>query len=74
MLILEILGLVALAVMHFAPTFIAVWRKHPRRIAIFVINLLFGWTIIGWIAALIWALAPPPEPATGFAGLQDPQR
>jgi hypothetical protein len=25
--------------------------------AIFVLNLLLGWTVIGWIAALIWASA-----------------
>lgn len=61
MIVLEIIGLLALAVLHFAPTFIAVSRRHPRRIAIFVINLLFGWTIIGWIVALAWALAPPRE-------------
>ena len=73
MLILEIIALMALAVLHFAPTFVAVWRKHPNRIAIFVINLLFGWTIIGWIVALIWSLSPPREPATEISGLQ-PQR
>jgi CHASE2 domain-containing sensor protein len=64
MLILEIIGFALLAVLHFAPTFIAVNRRHPRRIAIFVINLLFGWTIIGWIVALVWSLSPPREPAT----------
>ncbi len=29
--------------------------KHGR--AIIVLNLMFGWTVIGWIVALIWALA-----------------
>jgi hypothetical protein len=69
-LILEVAALTALAVLHFAPTFIAVSRKHPRRIAIFVINLLFGWTILGWIVALVWALSPPREPVTEPSGLQ----
>jgi len=34
---------------------------------IFIINLLFGWTILGWIAALIWAVEKqkPPEPIMG---------
>jgi hypothetical protein len=70
MLILEIIALAALAALHFAPTFIAVWRKHPRRIAIFVINLLFGWTILGWIVALVWALSPPRAPSTQSSTLQ----
>lgn len=69
MIVLEILGLLALAVLHFAPTFVAVSRKHPRRIAIFVINLLFGWTVIGWFVALFWALQPPRE-ATSASRLQ----
>jgi hypothetical protein len=73
MLILEIAALMALAVLHFAPTFIAVWRKHPRRIAIFVINLLFGWTIVGWIVALVWSLSPPREPARETSRLQPQQ-
>lgn len=37
------------------PAFIA--HGTPRFAAILVLNLAFGWTLIGWIAALIWSLA-----------------
>ncbi len=40
---------------YFIPTAIAIFRSH-RIGAVFVLNLLTGWTIIGWIVALIWAL------------------
>ena len=48
-----------LAAIHFLPTVVAVARHHPNAVAIFVVNLFFGWTLIGWIVVLIWALSGP---------------
>jgi Superinfection immunity protein len=28
--------------------------------AVFAFNLLFGWTILGWIAALVWGMTAKP--------------
>ncbi|MCR6661027.1 MAG: superinfection immunity protein [Asticcacaulis sp.] len=42
--------------MYFAPGIVATLRKHSAVLAIWAVNLFFGWTIIGWIWALIWAL------------------
>lgn len=42
--------------LYFLPTSIADYRKHRNTTIIFIINLFFGETIIGWVAALIWAL------------------
>jgi Superinfection immunity protein len=42
------------------PTRIAFKREHDRRIAITLVNLLAGWTGIGWIVALVWATARKP--------------
>lgn len=42
---------------YMAPTVVAAYRDHPRKSAIFFINLLAGWTVIGWIVALVWALS-----------------
>jgi len=39
---------------YFLPSFIA--RRRCNSKAIFLVNLLTGWTAFGWIAALIWAL------------------
>jgi len=41
---------------YFAPFFIAAGRRHRFVSAIGVINLVLGWTGIGWLAALVWAV------------------
>ena len=42
---------------YFLPTIIALVRKKRNTAAIVVLNLLVGWTVVGWIVALVWALA-----------------
>ena len=44
-----------IAVGYFLPYGVARLRGHARSRAIFKLNLLLGWTGLGWIAALIWA-------------------
>ena len=53
--ILVILAMVALAATYFIPTFIAYSRRHVNRGAILLLNLLLGWTFLGWVGALIWS-------------------
>jgi len=48
---------------YFIPSFVG-WNKRNGG-AIFVLNLLLGWTVIGWIIALIWANTVDPEPSSG---------
>lgn len=40
---------------YFLPSIVAEFRGHPQRHAICVLNLFLGWTVLGWIIALIWA-------------------
>jgi hypothetical protein len=47
-------GLV-LFLIYFAPAIIAFLRGHLSSIAILITNLVFGWTGIGWLIALIWS-------------------
>jgi hypothetical protein len=54
-----ILLLIVLALsllLYFLPSVIANRRGHPNRTPIFVVNLLLGWTFLGWVAALVWSL------------------
>jgi hypothetical protein len=44
-----------LLVAYFLPWIIAALRHHHQRSAIALTNLLLGWTIIGWLLALIWS-------------------
>jgi hypothetical protein len=41
-------------VIYFLPAIVA--AKFRNAGAIFVLNLLLGWTLIGWIVALVWAV------------------
>ena len=52
------MGLVIIGVLiaaYFLPSIIATSRDHHQKPAIIVLNVAFGWTVIGWFAALIWA-------------------
>lgn len=48
--------LVVSALLYFLPAFIALLRGHHNGFAIFLTNLLLGWTFIGWVVALIWSV------------------
>jgi Superinfection immunity protein len=48
-------GIVGLLV-YFLPTFIALMRGHHNTFAIVALNILAGWTFVGWVAALVWSL------------------
>jgi len=52
-------GAIALAALYFIPSGIAALSKHHNTNAIFALNLLLGWTLLGWVGALVWALAKP---------------
>lgn len=43
--------------LYFLPTIIAANRKNKFTKSIFIINLFFGWTVIGWILAMAMAFA-----------------
>ena len=43
-------------VFYFLPSIVALGRSKRDTAAIFVLNLFLGWTAIGWVIALIWAL------------------
>lgn len=56
-------------VIYLTPTIAAQERRHPQTAAIFALNLLLGWTLLGWVAALVWALSrPAPRPALRAGG------
>ena len=54
--ILELLLVVLTFVLYFLPAVIAFLRKHKNKLAIFLLNLLLGWTVLGWVASLIWSV------------------
>jgi hypothetical protein len=53
---LSFLHVYVLLVLYLIPTGVAWWRSHHQLMAIAALNVLLGWTVLGWIAALVWAL------------------
>lgn len=40
---------------YFIPTVVAVVGRHRQAGAIGVLNVFLGWTVVGWVVALVWA-------------------
>lgn len=45
-----------LVALYLLPWIIAAWREHHNQNAIGMLNLLLGWTLLGWVAALVWSV------------------
>ena len=43
-------------VMYFLPSILALARSKRDTLAIFLLNLFLGWTGVGWVVALVWAV------------------
>ena len=43
-------------VLYFLPSIIAFARSKRDAVSILILNLLLGWTAIGWVIALVWAV------------------
>lgn len=57
-------GLILLAIMlaiYFLPTIVASTRGHQSAGAIFFLNLLLGWTMLGWVVAFVWSFTNPTQ-------------
>jgi hypothetical protein len=44
---------------YFIPALVAWVRQHYNAPAIIILNLLLGWTGLGWAVALVWAATNP---------------
>jgi len=42
-------------VFYCAPTMVAYVREHQNTVPIMILNLVFGWTLLGWVGSLAWA-------------------
>ena len=55
--IFSVLIVIIVLYFYFLPSIIA--RKTKYLNGILVLNIFLGWTFLGWIAALIWAVSAP---------------
>ena len=50
----------ALFGLYFLPWAVALGKERVNTAAIGVANLFLGWTFIGWVLCLVWAMIEPP--------------
>jgi len=48
---------------YLAPSIVAVVRGHHRWPSIGLLNFAAGWTVVGWIGALVWSVTAVRQPA-----------
>jgi len=51
---------------YFLPFIIACYRGLSNKVGIFFLNLVFGFTVIGWGALLFYCILTKVRPAEGF--------
>lgn len=49
-------------IIYLLPTIIAVVKKKQNTAAIALVNILLGWSFIGWVVALVWAVTVDAAP------------
>ena len=59
-----VLGMFAIAAVgiYFLPSIIATGRHTPHWLTVFLLNLLLGWSFVGWVAAMVMACRPHHRP------------
>lgn len=55
LVLLFIIGVVLGAFIYFLPTYVAGKKDHSNFVIILIVNLLFGWTLLGWLVCIVWA-------------------
>jgi hypothetical protein len=48
--------------MYFLPTIVAVVARRRNAVLVAIVNTLLGWSVVGWVVALVMAATKEPEP------------
>lgn len=51
----SVIVIILLIFLYFVPIIVATMQDHKNTASIAIINVLLGWTFIGWVIALAWA-------------------
>lgn len=55
-MIIVSISVIAACFIYMIPTCVAASRRHRNTMAIAVLNLFFGWTLLGFVGCLVWSL------------------
>lgn len=64
-----LLGLLFLIVpaLFFAPTILAIWKRQDSKGLVLLINIVGGWTFIGWLISLVMAIGGESKRTYSFS-------
>lgn len=48
-------AIVTVPALYMLPTIEAWLKKHPNLASIALVNFFLGWTLVGWVVAVVWA-------------------
>ena len=65
---IAILAVLLAKAIYFLPSIVALSRNMPAALGVCAVNLFLGWTLVGWLVALAWAVSAP---APGHASASD---
>lgn len=51
--------------LYFLPFIVALCLSKRNKAGIFILNLFLGWTLLGWVGALVWAVCEQRKLDTG---------
>ena len=51
-----IIILLILTLIYYTPSIVAFARGKKNKGAILALNFFLGWTLVGWVVSLVWAL------------------
>ena len=54
--LVDLLVIILIFAFYFLPTLVAFLKQHKNKLAIFLLNLLLGWTVLGWVVSLVWSV------------------
>lgn len=53
--VISMLFFIAAPLLYVLPTIEAALKRHRRLVPIAIVNMLLGWSFIGWVAAYVWS-------------------
>ena len=60
---IALFGLIILVFIYILPAVIANNRNVKNQGLILLVNVLLGWTLLGWVLVFIWAIVEKEDPA-----------
>ena len=53
----SLVGLLLCCTIYFLPFGLAMLRNKRNKASIFALNVLLGWTFVGWAIAFVWGIS-----------------